>query len=369
MRAYLGAADVDRASAHLPTLQVAVLGSAAEDAKGARMTPSVRIYRAAGSPPYPGTDLGACRLCGADGIGLPWEAWVKDTFTDHDKLHPGAIICHACQHATDDDNIGLTRMAGRCWSTAADVYTANPARLEKWRKSQRVAPDAIPDDPVLIGVARAADGRGWWVPQRMRNYSHLVTPDGWRAYMKNEKAALATALLDVHPPCVAVISIAGQKHLIPRARVGWWQIEEHTIRPDREGVLALLGPITALYSLGATKGQIEHGTYNPVWLRTINLAQWGALEARIRPARGALRFMLALWLAQREETPDDDRDTRPRDGAPVADLAGTPPGLQEPVPDHDLAHLRGQRPQRRLHDHAQSVSQPDLFAAEREPPR
>jgi hypothetical protein len=285
------------------------------------MTASGLVYVAAGTPPYPGACAGLCRLCGAEGRGLAWEQWVKDTFTGHDTIAPGSIICQACQHATDDRSAPLTRLTGR--------------------------------------------GK----PQRMRNYSHIVTRSGvWRPRMKHEKRALCADLLDVDdPPVVAVVSLAGQKHLLPRARVGWWQIEEATVRPQPAALRALLAPVTALYTLGATKSAIESGVYASSVLRTLPLATWWQHEQAIRPARGSQLFALAVWLAQRDEVTDDDRDARPRDGAPLADLAGDRPGLQEQVPHVDLAPVRRPGAQRRLHDHPESLSQPDLFAAAREP--
>lgn len=283
------------------------------------MTASALVYVAAGAPAYPGDTAGVCRWCGAKGVGLDWCVWEKDTFTDHDKIQPGAIICHACQHATDDRSVPLTMMTGR----------------DK--------------------------------PQRMRNYSHIVTASGsWCPRMKNEKRALVADLLDeTDPPKVAVISLAGQKHLLPRARVGWWQIEEAAMRPQPSVLRALLAPVTALYTLGASKAAIESGDYDAGVLRTIPLAQWWPHEQAVRPARGSQVFALAVWLAQKDET--DDRDARPGDIAPVADLAGARRGVQGEVPHLDLAAIRRPGAQRRLHDDAQPLSQPDLFAAEREP--
>lgn len=283
------------------------------------MTASALVYVAAGAPAYPGETAGVCRWCGAERGGLDWPAWEKDTFTDHDKIQPGTIICHACQHATDDRSGPLTTITGR----------------DK--------------------------------PQRMRNYSHIVTQSGaWRPRMKNEKRALCADLLDeTDPPIVAVLSLAGQKHLLPRARAGWWQIEEAAVRPQPAALRSLLGPVTALYTLGANKAAIASGDYDAGVLRTIPLAQWWPHEQALRPARGSQVFALAVWLAQKDET--DDRDARPGDGAPVADLAGARSRLQEQVPHLDLATVRGPDPQRRLHDDAQPLSQPDLFAAERDP--
>lgn len=286
------------------------------------VTASGLIYVAMGRPAMPGTETGVCRLCGLDAIGEPWAAWVKDTFTDHDKIQPGTIICHACLACVDDHSAVLQARTGR----------------DK--------------------------------PQRMRNYSHLVTRSGrWIPAMKNQKRAIAAALLDrSDPPVVAVISLTGQKHLILRARVGWWQIEESALAPQPDALARMLEPITALYTLGATKQAIETGQYSTAWLRKVDLQQWAACEQAIRPVRGSLLFQLAVWLTQKpEEDETHDPAARTRGGAAAADLDRHQSGLQGQVQDHDLAAVRGRRPQRGLHDDPESLSQPDLFAAGREP--
>lgn len=246
------------------------------------MTASELIYLAAGAPPCAETANGLCRLCGERAAGQLWETWVKDTFTDYDKLYVGAIVCHACLFCTDDRNAVLMMLTGR----------------EK--------------------------------PQRMRNYSHVVTTSGrWLPLMKHQKRNLATALLDAtDPPLVTVVSLAGQKHLIMRARVGWWQVEEHMMRPDPVRLRALLPPIEALYAAGATKGMIESGDYSHPFLRA-GLSVWREHEPVIRSRRGSFVFSLAVWLAQKVGT--DDGDARPSDESAVADLGRDSPGVQEPI--------------------------------------
>lgn len=154
-------------------------------------------------------------MCGQDtATGLPWSAWVKDTFVDHDRLVPGEAMCAACLYCVSDHSAELQRITGR---------------------------DKL---------------------QRMRNYTHIVTADGqWWPFMKNQKRDIAAALLATPPPSVVVVSLTGQKHLIFRARMGWWQIEEQAMRPDRDGVAHLLPHASALYTAGATKAEMASGQY------------------------------------------------------------------------------------------------------------
>lgn len=214
------------------------------------------IYASTGAA-INGTVPGRCRLCGEEGRGRASIDWLKPTFTDHDKIQPGEIVCAACLFCVDDHSEILQRMTGR----------------DK--------------------------------PQRMRNYSHVVRPDGtWCAYMKNQKRELAAELLA--SPLAAVVSLAGQKHLILRARMGWWQVEETTLRPEPESLGSLLPRVEALYSAGATKAEIETGRYRQSTLLTLGLDFWREHENNCAPFRGTGIFSLAVWLAQKET---DDADS------------------------------------------------------------
>lgn len=284
------------------------------------------IYEAAGQPPItlyddPGaaTRAGSCRLCGRDGqAGYPWGQWIKDTFTDHDLLSPGDAICLACLFCADDHSLILQARTGR----------------DK--------------------------------PQRMRNYSHVVTAGGdWLPYDKSQKRAMLAALCA--GPRMAAISIAGQKHVLFRARLGQWQVEEQRCWPDPDRLAALVATIEALYATPpVTKAMIAAGEYGQRAILALGPDRWRSLEGSLRPARGSALFTLAVWLAQREEITDDPGARRGR-GTPDADLARHPHGVQEQVQLHDLDAIRDASAKRGVHEHAAQVSQPDLFALERGP--
>jgi hypothetical protein len=139
----------------------------------------------------PGTADGTCRLCGTLGTGQAFASWVKPTFTDHDRVRPGTIICHACLFCTLHNSTWLAEHLGR----------------EK--------------------------------PQRMRNYSHFVLEGAWHCVSKAEKARMRTLL--ARDPEVVVLADSGQRHLVFRARPGCWQFELHTITPEWERLAAHLG--------------------------------------------------------------------------------------------------------------------------------
>jgi hypothetical protein len=240
-----------------------------------------RIFHDAGHPAGYGVPIPAttCRLCGAEtAAGVSWQAWVKPTFCDHDKLHPGAAICAACLFCVDDHNTVLQCRTGR----------------DK--------------------------------PQRMRNYSHVVDRDGtWTPFMKNEKRAIAAALLA--DPCAAVISLSGQKHLLFRARPGWWQIEEQAMRPELALLGHLLPHVEALYTDGATKSEIASGHYQAWTLQRLGLAAWRQSDRPIAARRGTLVCQLAIWLAQKQEKITDGDGADLLDGAAArgATVAGIGP--------------------------------------------
>jgi len=278
------------------------------------------IHAAAGSPDYPHTTEGECRLCGAPGAGLPFADWVKPTFTNHDQLHPGAIICQACQFSADDNS------------------TLLQARMGKDK------------------------------PQRMRNYSHFVVGDAWQPMHKGMKSEMLAALRS--NPAVAVIAVSGQKHIAFRARIGWWQIEESTARPEMARLEECLTHVSALYRI-FSKGEISEDQLSPG--RMMQYAQaWGMADllrrqAALRPQRGAIAFELAIFLAQKEEE-DAGTERLPTaisHGAAPADphLAGAGQQLQEQIRTQHLAAIRGQHPVGGLHFDSEPILQQSLFAA------
>lgn len=273
------------------------------------MSASILIYRAAGEPPTENDGIdGPCRLCGdREYDGVSFSDWVKDTFMDHDKLKIGTIICRACLFCADDRSVLLQTKLGR--------------------------------------------GK----PQRMRNYSHFVVSGQWMAYHKGQKRGIAAALQS--NPEVAVIAMSGQKHLIFRARPGWWQIEEQAQQPSRAQLFWLAKAVEQLLP-GFSKTEIESGHYAQYRIVKYGLAQWNERERVIAPHRGSLIFTLAVWLAQKDET---DGQIRTGESDPRADMARDSERLQNEVRVEHLDAIREQRKERGAHDEPAEVRQRDLF--------
>lgn len=278
------------------------------------------LYEAAGHPAMEGDVVGVCRACGETGTGVPFEDWVKDTFTNYGELRPGEILCQACQFAFDEHSALL---------------------------AQRVGKD---------------------MPQRMRNYSHFVVAGEWIPLSKANKATMHNILLN-RSPDLAVIAISGQKHIIFRARPGWWQIEEQAVRPFPDDLREVLALVEELYQGGLSKGEIETGRYAQYRIMRFGFERWRKAEEALRPRRGGIAMQLAVFLAQKEESDGRDGDGyiggQVSDGGVVADadLAGRASGLQAQVRHDDMAAVRGQHPKRGLYVEPEQVRQYDLFAA------
>lgn len=215
------------------------------------LTVSELLWRAAGAPALPSDErAGLCCLCGAESAGAPFARWVKDSFTNWDLLHSGTIACRACLFCAEEQSRLLQSLTGR----------------EK--------------------------------PQKMRTYSHFIVGGRWRALTKGEKPEMRRLL--AQNPEVAVISVTGQKHLLFRARAGWWQFEETATLPCWErvaGWLAIIDEMLTVFS----KTEIESGLYQPRRVQQFGVARWRALENELRKGRLSLPFDVALFLGQAEK--------------------------------------------------------------------
>jgi hypothetical protein len=270
-----------------------------------------------------------CRICGKDKQdGVPFDAWVKDTFTNWDSLYPGDILCRDCQFWFNQRSTELQRRMGK----------------DK--------------------------------PQKMQNYSHFVTGGAWEPVSKGDKIRMTALLLDGFVPELAAIATSGQKHIAFRARrnppgqsAGWVQFEESPVWVEQAGLRALLGTVETLYTT-FSKGEIETGQYSPKRILDFGVERWHDLEQVVRPVRQTMLFQLALFLAQRsiedggikgggiEGTSSD---------AAKNHLAGDTRRLQESLPDDDLGSIRERNPVSMPHQQSGEIYQLDLFKTASEP--
>lgn len=240
---------------------------------------------------------GTCRFCGADGQGEAFERWVRPTFTDHDKLLPGEIVCTDCLFWFQEASESLARTVGKWWATGDEALAANPDRIKIFVKKNKRQPEAG-------DLFSPGEQGGWYIPQRMRNYSQFVVGGQWTPLSKGQKAEMTALLTAVPFPELAVVAESGQKHIVFRARrnpvgsvAGWVQLEEDTIWVDPGKLRALLDVVEALMP-GFGKGQIESGEYYQKNIMEFGFAKWHALEQKVKPHRGGQLLRLAIFLGQ-----------------------------------------------------------------------
>lgn len=269
------------------------------------------LYQSAGNPPMNGADSGICQICGQEAQGLRFASWVRDTFTDHDKLRDGTIICHACQFSFEEASQLLTERTGK----------------EKL--------------------------------QRMRNYSHFVVDGEWRVLSKGQKAEMLDALRA--NPSVAIIAESGQKHIIFRAQPGWWQFEELAMPPDLPGLEAQLVLMQELYRV-FSKDEITTGRYDQRRIAEFGINRFLEIEKELRQKRGSLLFNLAIYLTQKGEE-DGGLSAGVSNGTQDSDpaVAGAERGVQAQVRSQHLGTIRGEHSQRGVHKQPEQVRQQSLF--------
>jgi hypothetical protein len=144
---------------------------------------------------------------------------------------------------------------------------------------------------------------------RMMNYSHFVLNGEWTAISKGNKPQMLGLLRQT--PEVAIFALSGQKHLVLRARIGWWQIEEHAIRPDMPKFNHIYSVVDELYQGGFSKTEIESGTYSHRRVLDFGLERWIELDGIVKESRSTPVFDLALFLVtKQEEKGEKHGDTR-----------------------------------------------------------
>jgi len=264
---------------------------------------------------------GICRFCGAENIGVEFDEWVKDTFTDFDKLRIGNIVCDAC------------------------LFFFN-------EKSDELAKIMCKDKP-----------------QRMRNYSHFIVAGNWIPLSKGNKDKMKDLLFGSPFPELAAIADSGQKHIVfraernrPGSKCGWVQFEEQSLFFIPEEFKLHLDNIERLYA-GFSKDEICGGKYQSWRIMQFGVDRWIEVEKEIKIIRGSLIFHLALFLAQREEQDAAGRNETAGKNDTCGDMEGSAVVVQEQVQNDDMGPVRKQHPKRGVHEQPGEISQLDLFQA------
>lgn len=202
------------------------------------------IYSLSQRPIY-GEVEGICRITGRAGKGIPFERWVKETFTDHAYLKPGDIISNEALLCFDESSLEIQQKTGR----------------DK--------------------------------PQRFRTYSHFVADGSWYCLTKADKQRMVALLPTASLVC---ITDTGQRHILFKHKDGMWQLDEMFVRPDIETFTFLHSSMMALLALGFSQEEIRSGNYSQVRIAKAGVDSWRELETKLRPYRGTQIFTFTSWL-------------------------------------------------------------------------
>ena len=205
------------------------------------------VYAAAGGDYVLGNEKGVCRFLGREAVGLNFNKWVRDTFTDLGFLKNGTIVSNEALFTFDESSDLIRQKTGK----------------EK--------------------------------AQRFRTYSHIVTQENeWLCVTKGDKQLIYNEILK--SPKVLCLTDTGQKHLLFKGRLGFWQLDELFIVPDVEAFRKLHTDCMDLLEKGFTQGEVINGIYNPKTILSIGIEAFYKLENKIKDKRGTPMFILATWL-------------------------------------------------------------------------
>jgi len=201
---------------------------------------------------------GICRITGVEGVGTPFNNWVKDTFTNHDLLHHGDIISNEALFCFDEASELLQKKTGR----------------DK--------------------------------PQRFRTYSHIVTESGeWFCLTKADKEKIV-GLIKAVPLALVCLTDSGQKHVLFKNKPPMWQLDDLHVSPDVADFSHLHETMMSLLSLGFSQGEIQSGNYYHARILKSGFAAWQELENKLSPRRGEPMFDFAAWLMFTDKTRKDE---------------------------------------------------------------
>jgi hypothetical protein len=143
-------------------------------------------------------------------------------------------------------------------------------------------------------------------PDTERMWTHLVEGDKHVRVNKGDKPEMRAFLRRGHSkPWFAAIADSGKKHVIPWAPInppsfksgGAVMFEDMLVQVPP--TFELVDAMSELLTLGATKEEIERGDFANAWQRCA--PELRAFEERHGCHRGSPWFVLAVWLAQRDE--------------------------------------------------------------------
>jgi len=210
------------------------------------MHPCKIIYEKGANGKKYGSISGICRITGEESTGLPFEKWVKDTFTDLAYLKPGTIISNEALFCFDEKSEIIQKMTGK----------------EK--------------------------------PQKFRTYSHIIYKGKWHCKTKADKEEIYNMIIGGAE--LVCLTDTGQKHVLFKHRPGMWQLDEMFVMPDIPAFKSLHSNMRALLAMGFSQKEIITGNYIQYRIQKAGLQAWIEAETKIRQHRGTKLFNLASWM-------------------------------------------------------------------------
>lgn len=207
------------------------------------------IYQASSKPIY-GEVKGICRITGKEAFGLDFKKWVKPTFTDQAYLKSGTIVSNAALFCFNEDSQEIAKKTGRDKN------------------------------------------------QRFRTYSHIIDKEGnWHCYTKANKEQIYLAILDEAQ--LICLTDSGQRHLLFKHKIGFWQLDDLHVQPDIETFKKIHSTLSKQLELGLNQTQAISGDY-PVYILAKftkdQIAIWKENEDVLKKYRGQEIFDFTAWL-------------------------------------------------------------------------
>ncbi len=216
------------------------------------MSPCEIIYNIGAKQKKYGDLSGICRITGKESLGMNFNDWVKDTFTDHGSLKVGTIISNEALF---------------CFDEASEIIQAKTGK------------DKL---------------------QRFRTYSHVVLNEQWFCFTKAHKKEIFEAIKKGAE--IVCLTDSGQKHVLFKHKIGFWQLDELFVKPDLEFFLSLHSAMTDLMKIGFNQSSIIEGNYNPNFIQKNGFEIWREKETYLKQHRGSGMFGFASWMLFLDES-------------------------------------------------------------------
>ena len=204
------------------------------------------IYNIGANKKQYGNQEGICKITGKKGIGIFFKDWVRDTFNDYTHLKIGDIISNEALF---------------CFDEASEIIQ------EKTGKEKL---------------------------QRFRTYSHVVLNSNWFCFTKAHKKEIYEAIIKGAE--IICLTDSGQKHILFKHKIGFWQLDELFIKPDIDFFLELHSAMTDLMKIGFSQSSIIEGNYNSNFIQKNGFEIWRDKEIYLKKHRGSGMFDFASWM-------------------------------------------------------------------------